>query len=186
MPDYPKLAYINTKLKREYGSDKLNGRQMFRVIWSDDEFENRRSIFRDYTESGLFLREVNEVRKCYKYPYRHRYIIEKSNDIVLTNEILEHNGYEAIWVFEEKLELSPKAIFMFCHWAVTGSIARGKNISEYTDEQEVKDRLKEFEEEAKFFEDYFLQSGGDMGIGYGEAVSYSGLDAKKVIGEQNG
>lgn len=185
MPDYNKLAYINKKLKRDYGSDKLNNRQMFRVVWSDDERETRKSLFRDYTEGGIFIREVYEARDCYKYPYRHRYIIEKSNDVVLTPEILTHNGYEMLWVFEEHLPLSPKACFMFCHWAVTGSIARGKNISEYTDKKEADERLKEFQEEAKFFEDYFLQSGGDMGIGYGEAVSYSGLDAKKAMENPN-
>lgn len=187
MPDYNNLAYINKKLKADYGSDRLDGRQMFRVVWSDDEFETRKSLFNDYTDAGIFLREVYEARKCYKYPWRHKYIIEKSNDVTLSPEILTHNGYECVYVFhDEKLPLSPRAIFMFCHWAVTGSLARGKNVSEYTDEKEKEERLKELTEEAHFFEDYFCQSGGDMGLAYGQAVSYAGLDAKKVMENSNG
>lgn len=180
--DRSKISYVNEQLARTYGYE-LDGRTKFRLVWSEDEFEDRLSTFVDYSESGVFLREVKEARHVYKYPWRGCYLLEKSNDRVITKEILTHNGYECVYKLPEDKDLNTKAVFMLVHWLVTGSIARGKNISEYTDEKEKQERLKELNTEKEFFEDFLKQDGTEFGLGYGEAVSYAGLDVKESLKE---
>jgi hypothetical protein len=167
---------INYDLKRQYGSDKLNGRQSFRIVWANDEFENRRVKLPD----GRLLKTA----LLPKYPWKDCYLLEKSSDFVIDHEeIRSHNGYECIYRLPDDKPLNEKAVMMLVHWSVTGTIARGKNISEYTDEDERKARLKELEDEASFFEDYLKEKSTEFGLGYGEAVSYVGLDATKLMKE---
>ena len=180
--DRSKIDYINKKLTQDYGYES-DLRPKFRLVWSEDEFEDRFSTFVDYSESGIFLREVTEARHVYKYPWRGCYLLEKTNGRVITKEILTHNGYECVYKLPEDKELNPRAVYMLVHWLVTGSIARGKNVSEYTDEKEKQERLKELNEEKEFFEDFLKDQGTEFGLGYGEAVSFSGLDARKSLKE---
>ena len=55
----------------------IEGRALYKIVWSEDCFENRLGTYREFTESGLFIREVTEVRKVRKYNYiHHRWIFE--------------------------------------------------------------------------------------------------------------
>jgi hypothetical protein len=167
---------INYKLKRTYGSDKFNGRQSFRIVWANDEFENRRVKLPD----GRLL----DTALLPKYPWKDCYLLEKSTDFVVDHEeIKSHNGYECIYRLPDDKPLNEKAVMMLVHWNLTGSIARGKNISEYTDEKEKEARLKELTEESSFFEEYLKDKTTEFGLGYGEAVSYAGMDAKESLKE---
>jgi hypothetical protein len=158
------LNKINYDLKRTYGSDKLNGRQMFRLVWADDEFEYRRMTLPD---GSIALEDTY----LHKYPWSNCYLFEKSTDYIVNNsEIKTHNGYECVYRLPDDKPLNQRAVQMLAHWSVTGTIARGKNISEYTDEKEKEERLKELEKEQTFFYDYLTQQGGDLGFSEGRSV----------------
>jgi len=109
------VDYINKDLEK-YGRD-LRGRPLFRVVWSDDQYEIRKGIFEDYTEGGIFLREVNEARRVPKYSYiKERWILERLwfGVNVELPEAEREGSYENLYTFETKdgryLPLDPKAI----------------------------------------------------------------------------
>jgi hypothetical protein len=69
------VEIINAWLQGQYQT--LENRPVYRLVWSEDIFENRLGTFRTFTPSGLFLRETTGVRKVRKYNYiHHRWIFE--------------------------------------------------------------------------------------------------------------
>jgi len=78
----------------------------FRIVFSDDEFETAFGTYNDYTDGGIFLREVTEWRKVPKYrTYIHsKWILETIVSIPVVNqrELYDKVSYECIWVFEDK------------------------------------------------------------------------------------
>jgi len=94
------LKKINTYLADKYG--RLHDKPRFRLIWSTDEFEIRKSTFA-YEYDGLDLGTVEDTRKVPKYSYaKDRYVLE---EITYTRyvpaELVEQEpvSYEPLWVF---------------------------------------------------------------------------------------
>lgn len=92
---------INEQLINFYGIDTVTGQAMWRVVWSEDQFEKRMTNF---TDSGveLLTPEVRELPK-YKQWVKEKWVLE--NLVVVP----EHNreelagiktSYEPIYVFE--------------------------------------------------------------------------------------
>jgi len=167
---------INYNLKRTYGSDKLNGRQSFRIVWSSDELEYRKIYFK-----GEFELSNPVIEQVPKYQWDPCYVLERSTDIIVHPDVQNHNGYECIYRLPDDKPLNEKAVNLLLFWLLNGQLPAGKKLTDYTEEHEAEERKKNFEEEVAYFQDYFMQKGGDMGISYGEAVSYSGLDAKEAL-----
>lgn len=71
----------------------------YRLVFSDDQYEVRLGDYTDYSEEGIFLREVTEFRNVKKYPFiKHKWILEKclpSNSNALVTKV----SYESIWTF---------------------------------------------------------------------------------------
>jgi|ERR1044071_3948159 hypothetical protein len=87
--------------------NSITGQVMYRLVWSENVLENRHGLFRDFTRSGLFIREVIETRKVKKYNYiKERFILEKwaPGNLTANNELPDSiNGdYLPIYVFEDK------------------------------------------------------------------------------------
>lgn len=107
------LAIINNGLKDRYGIDTITGAAVWRVVWSDDQFEKRLGTFRDITPSGIYLRTVTEVREVPKYRQwiELRYILERLV-IVPDYQVQELAGnkisYEPIFTFGITGYLPPK------------------------------------------------------------------------------
>ncbi len=85
----------------------LEGKVIYRLVWSDSIYENRFGIYRDFTESGLFIREVRETRKTRKYGYIHeRWILEKwaPGNLTASPELPDaiNGDYIPVYVFEDK------------------------------------------------------------------------------------
>lgn len=98
------LQSINKKLADKYGfmDNPINDYVRFRVVFSTEQFEYRRGIFNDFTPSGLFIRQVEEVRRTKKYPsLPDRYILEKSVPNPIP-DIMSKVTYEPIWVFHDE------------------------------------------------------------------------------------
>ncbi len=92
---------INDTLEKLFGIDTITGKPIFRVVWSDDQFENRRT---EYTDEGIKLLNP-EVRYLPKYRQyiQARYILERlvlvpfanMNDLPTMKQ-----SYEPLWVFQ--------------------------------------------------------------------------------------
>ena len=94
------LEIINKRLKDNYGetTDKPN----FRIVWSEDEFENRLTNF---TDEGFELIH-SEVRRLPKYRQwiKNKYVLERLTEVPVfqENELpVSKLSYEPLWVFED-------------------------------------------------------------------------------------
>jgi hypothetical protein len=95
----PEVERINKKLGELYGKN-LSGKHNFRVIWSDDQLEFRDGTFNDYYGS-VFVRTFKGIRQVPKYSYiKERWILEILVPPVMHHGLVDHNGYEPLYVFE--------------------------------------------------------------------------------------
>ena len=83
-----------------------SGKILYRLVWSDKIFENRFGTFNDFSESGLFLRQVKETRLVRKYNYiKERWVFEKwaPGDLTANKETPDSlsGDYIPVYVFED-------------------------------------------------------------------------------------
>lgn len=139
IPD-SELAVINNWLKNKYGMfDELH--QKYRVVWSEDELEQRRGEFQDRTEEG-FLRSVTNgvlLLKKYRYP-QPRYVLEQLMEVPKANEeLLERTSYEPIWTFQDKSGAYLPPLVDACYWIIETiheNVERNRGIKKYRDSRE--------------------------------------------------
>jgi len=98
-----KIDTINSQLKNEFGVDTITGIPIYRVVWSDDQFEKRMS---KYTANGIELLhpQLVEMPK-YRQWIKHKYILERLSFVeVETGENAQMTvskvSYEPIWTFQ--------------------------------------------------------------------------------------
>lgn len=135
MPE--KIETINQFLRDNFGIDTDDSEPMFRVVWSDDQFEKRET---KYTDTGVELLH-SEVRMLPKYQWcPHLYILERRVLVPDTN-LKEMAGimksYEPLWVFQGKdgLPVPPTTqackFIIDCLYAALGK----KSLAKYKDPQ---------------------------------------------------
>jgi hypothetical protein len=96
---------INRQLEDLFGVDTITGQAIWRVAWSEDQFEHRRGIYTDYSPGGLYIRTVNEVRYVPKYRQwiKEKYVLERLV-VIPEASVSELPGikvsYEPIYPFE--------------------------------------------------------------------------------------
>lgn len=59
----------NERLKERFGIDTVSGLPMWRISWSPAQYAKQKGTYRDFTDGGIFIREVTEVREVPKYGY---------------------------------------------------------------------------------------------------------------------
>lgn len=99
------IETINRQLVDSFGIDTITGLSMWRVVWSEDQFEFRHGTYDDFTPSGIFIRTVTEIRWVPKYRQwvKEKYVLER---LVLIPEINQGDlpatkmSYEPMYVFE--------------------------------------------------------------------------------------
>lgn len=99
-----KVETINKQLVDEFGRDISTGDAIWRVVWSEDQFEKRFGTYDDFTKSGIYIRTVTEVRLVPKYRQwiQKKYVLERLVIVPTgTEEILTKTSYEPIYVFED-------------------------------------------------------------------------------------
>jgi hypothetical protein len=148
---------LNRRLIEYFGVDTITGDPIWRIVFSDDQYEKR---LIDVIDEGfpLLIPEVREVPK-YKQWIQHKYVLERLVVVPKINA-KELPGakltYEPLWVYEDKDHnpLAPK-------WEVTEFVidtvysAQGKsNLAKYKpDEKDLNTkesaelRIKELEKE---------------------------------------
>src|SRR5579859_7563955 len=131
-----RLEILNQRLIDYYGVDTVSGHPIWRIVFSDDQYEKR---LRTHTDEGFELNEpVIDLMPKYKQWIDGKYILERLEIINEINELLGTNktSYECKWVYEDKDHnpLPPK-------WEITEFVittfnaALGKsNFAKYTDE----------------------------------------------------
>lgn len=150
------IESINRQLIDLFGIDTATGRPIFRVVWSEDQFEMRKT---DRTKEGLLLLvpEVVELPK-YRQWIKQRYVLER---LVIVPEINQDElptsklSYEPLWVFEGKDKQYVPPTLWACKFVIdTLYAALGKHsLAKYVDEEarnpieSREERIKKLEEE---------------------------------------
>jgi len=95
---------INRQLRELYGIDTISTNVIFRVVWSNDQFERRFGEWNDYDKNDILIRTVTEARYVPKYPFnKDRYVLERLVIVPETNrtELCDlKSSYEPLWVFQ--------------------------------------------------------------------------------------
>jgi len=73
------LESLNRQLIDLYGIDTVTGQAMWRIVWSEDQFEHRYGTYDDITETGIYLRTITETRYVPKYRQwiKEKYVLER-------------------------------------------------------------------------------------------------------------
>lgn len=106
-PDKILRSTINELLMTHFGRDTVTGQAMWRVSWSEDQYEKRLGTYEDFSPNGIFLREVTEVREVPKYSQWiiRKYVLEQLVGIPVQNrkELPNSNmSYEPMFPFEDR------------------------------------------------------------------------------------
>lgn len=135
-----KIDTINRMLVDKFGIDTITGLPMWKVVWSEDQFEHRHGVYEDYSPAGIYLRTVEEVRYVPKYRQwiHDKYVLER---LVLIPEINQGDlpatklSYEPLFVFETNSGKYLPPRFDACEFVIESVLAaQGKSsLAKYKD-----------------------------------------------------
>ena len=93
------IERINGWLVDQYGIDTVTGLPIWRISWSEDQYEKR---MMSVTDEGIHLIHP-EMREVPKYQHiRERYILERLSVVIDNPELAGNLSYEPIWTFEDR------------------------------------------------------------------------------------
>jgi hypothetical protein len=106
-PDKGLRETINQLLMSHFGRDTVTGQPMWRVSWSEDQFEKRLGEYEDFTDAGIYIRTVKEVREVPKYRQWivRKYVLEQLVGIPAQNMAelpTARMSYEPMFPFEDR------------------------------------------------------------------------------------
>lgn len=168
----PEVVRINQQLIDHFGIDTSTGQPIWRVSWTDDQYEMRKT---DVTEEGLQLL-YPEVRRMLKYNYLpHKWILEQ---LVVVPEVNREElagiklSYECLYVFQTNSGDALPPVFEAAKFVIDAvNAARGKgNISKYKENPDAA-KIRH----AKLMEDLFgNETDTTDALAYGSGVGYTG------------
>src|SRR5215831_8217323 len=177
------IEIINEWLTNRYTN--LEKKPIYRLVWSEDIYENRLGTFRTFTEGGILIREVTEVRKVRKYNYiHHRWIFEMfaPGNITRSPELPDASGgdYVPVYVFESGTGtyLPPtRRVVEFLISALEGKVKR----DELPTEEYLQDReIKQIEESLDDHPSHFQTRPGATR----NAIFFKGFPATTIEGDK--
>jgi hypothetical protein len=73
------IESLNRQLIDLFGIDTITGQPIWRIVWSEEQYEWRYGTYDDITEYGLYLRTVTETRFVPKYRQwiQNKYVLER-------------------------------------------------------------------------------------------------------------
>jgi hypothetical protein len=176
---YEKVETINRRLHDIY-SETAN-LPNFRIVWSEDQFEMRRTNF---TDEGFELIHP-EVRNLPKYRQwiQRKYVLERLTVVPYVNEADLPDSklsYEPIWVFEDA-----KGDPITPAWAVTKFIIDGihKAMAEagvYTKYPDKNETVEQINDRLQTIQDSLFENESNVGdaLATKNAISMAGLDGR--------
>lgn len=145
-PVLPKdVLRLNEQLRDAYGIDTESTQPMWRVSWSNDQYENRLT---KYTPEGLEMLH-EEVKQLPKYQWvKDRWILEQ---LVAVPEVNQRElagakqSYECMFVFEDRFKNATKPMFRAAKFVIdTVRAAMGKSsMAKYVEEKDTAVAKKE-------------------------------------------
>ena len=101
----PEIALINDWLAK-YGGQSPTNLPMFRIVWSNDQYEFRKGEFNIF-HGDIYLRTDVGTKLVRKYNYIHeRWILERwaPQELVKSEETpaVTNGDYIPVWVYEDK------------------------------------------------------------------------------------
>lgn len=131
---------INNQLIDLFGIDSITGIPIWRIVWSEDQYEKRLGTYDDFSGS-IFLRTVTEVRLVPKYNQWivRKYVLERLVVIPVMNESdLPNNklSYEPLFVFEDVNGNYLPPQLMVCKFVIDSIYAaqyENHNLAKYKD-----------------------------------------------------
>jgi len=165
------IKYLNEKLEERGKS--LDGRQIWRLVWSTSQREKRRGKFSDFY-GNIFLREVEQVREVPKYwnnPNRwvlerlcylppnasiHREVLSQTGELDIFSPVT--NGtYEPIYFFQDGLG-NPLPVTQAALEAILHRLEFGERVK-LTDSDFREEYFKEVDQDARYFEAEIQEQG---------------------------
>lgn len=142
---------VNRLLAQKYGK-ALDGRANYRVVFANEEFENREGHFNDF-HSDIFIRTVKEKRRVPKYvgpDFKDFWILEKLVPIPdgqIRDELCGlKEDYFPCWVLRtnsgKRLPLSWKAINNFIWMGLYGHKMTVSEMQDKENQRAVKDQMR--------------------------------------------
>lgn len=134
----------NERLKENYGIDTVTRLPMWRISWAPSQFAKQFGTYNDFTDSGLFIRSVTEVREVPKYSYlKDLYVLELLMIVPTANEkdlVGAKLTYECMHPYMHKINetyLPPNWVFtewvIDCYYAARGTKSLRKYVSDDSD-----------------------------------------------------
>jgi len=148
------IFVLNKRLEDRYGLGPDSLRSLWKLSWSNTQFEKRYGTYRDYVRgTNILLREVNEVREVRKYPYiENRWLLERLVPVpdINQDELITKLSYECVWAFklgQLPTWLTVEFLVDVCHTGMTKHNLpdRGPNSEEAIEER--RKRIETIQEE---------------------------------------
>lgn len=174
------IESINNQLIAHFGIDSLSGIPIWRIVWSEDQFEHRLGTFDDISPAGLYLRTVTEVRLVPKYRQwiHNKYILERLVVIPDYQQVelpKAKISYEPIWTFENAKgdALPPK--WEACKFIIDTIYAAqysNHSLARYTDPDNSQEAVIENQQKRvdKIVEELFGEDSGLTGLKTRESI----------------
>jgi hypothetical protein len=150
------IQEINKHLREHFGIHTETGKEMWRVSWSNDQYEKRLT---DTTDEGLQLL-YPEVRELPKYQWiRSRWILERLCGVPVQHvrELPTIKlSYECAWVFKDRTDDYIRPVFEAAKFIVDVIYSReGKPFPRYIDPDSEEPLEKQKERVDKLVEELF-------------------------------
>ena len=174
MYDTEEARRINDYLNKQ--EHNWQGKPVFRLVWSDDQFEYREGTYNEF-KGELYVRTVHGVKKTPKYPHLKGYwILEMWHEParVKTEEIKDHNGYEALYVFRAKFKPLPLRLLVVELILKAKRTPLSSMLRKSVIHQEMEDKEKRLDQYT--FDAIDPSTPMQSCLHFKEGVSYSGLD----------
>lgn len=138
---------INESLLNLFGRHLTSDRQVFRLVWANDQTERRFGTFNVFA-GDLFLREETGVRTVSKYPqYENQYIVEKLHENLHQDVMEGSHSYEPIFTFPiglpPKFEAVEKVVRTILGHIAGAPIPKTEKEALYQDNELKKQEVKE-------------------------------------------
>jgi hypothetical protein len=138
------VTELNKRIQERYGTF-WDGKPNFRIIWSEDETEKRRTR---YSDKGIELAqwEVRELPK-YKQWIHQKYVLERLTVVpeFVETDLVEKFSYEPLWVFEDKNGVALVPTWPAC-WHILETVLHAMDNTHYVKYKDPESDPKEAKE----------------------------------------
>jgi len=187
------IEMLNQRLVEHYGIDTSTSMPIWRVVWSEDQLEQRYGIYDDISPAGIFIRQVKETRLVPKYKQwiHQKFVLEQLVAVPIINVLDLPDvkvSYEPLWVFEGRNHnyLPPKWEPIKLIIDTVYAVKHGSHLARYKDPDSTQEEALELHKQKidTIVEELFGDESGLMGTTItGETIIVPQNYLKKGNGE---